>query len=169
MPGAPTAIQAVAIDGTPADLLLASANAGQRIVITGSGYNRFTEVEFERVNEAGARGYVRVYASAVRADGSALEVVVPEEAVTGQVRIAGAPGAGLRLQITPTIRPVLPADPNVNFDVPVQGEAWWLFGSGLVEGATEVRFGGVLIDDNSVSGLVDVAALPPAEKPRRSV
>ena len=90
------------------------------------------------------------------ADGTAIEVVVPQEAVTGQVRIAGAPGAGLRLQITPTIRPILPADPNINFDVPTEGARWGLFGSGLVEGATTVTFGGVTITDNSAATMVDV-------------
>ena len=156
LPGAPTSIEALAIDGTPANVGVASANTGQKIRINGSGYNRFTEVEFERVTESGARGYVRVTADAVRADGSALEVVVPDEAVTGQVRISGATGAGLRLQVTPTIRATLPADANMNFDMPVEGERWGLLGSGLVEGATQVSFGGVLIDDNSINSLVDI-------------
>ena len=156
LPGDPTSIQAVALDGTPADALLASANAGQRILITGSGYTRSTEVEFERVTDAGARGFIRVAADAVRADGSALEVVVPREAVTGQVRISGTSGPGLRLQITPTLRPVLASDPNVTYDLPLDGERLSLIGSGLVEGDTRISLGGVLIDDNSASSLVDV-------------
>ena len=155
LPGEPSSIQALAIDGTPASALIASANAGQRILITGSGYNRFTEVEFERVTEAGGRGFIRVGADAVRANGSALEVVVPQEAVTGQVRM-GTSGPGLRLQITPTIRATLPADPNINFDLPVEGERWGLFGSGLVEGEMTLSFGGIQIVDNSTSSLVDV-------------
>ncbi|MEK7848442.1 MAG: hypothetical protein AAB270_05920, partial [Chloroflexota bacterium] len=135
LPGAPTSIQvgasmAVAIDGTPADPLKPSANARQRIRIIGSGYNRFTEVEFPRIDNGGSEGFVRVRADVGSADGTALEVVVPDEAVTGRVRVSGAPGSGVSLQVVPVIRPVLPADPSVNFDVPVTGPRWTLFGSG---------------------------------------
>ena len=67
-----------------------------------------------------------------------------------------APGDGLLLQIVPLIRPIIPADGDPNFDNPVSGKSWELFGSGLVEGRTEVTFGGVWIEDNSISTLVDV-------------
>ena len=140
LPAAPSAIQvgnsmAVAIDGVPADATKPSANARQRIGIIGGGYNRFTEIEFPRVASDGQVGFVRVSADAVSADGTILEVVVPDEAVTGKVRIAGAPGDGIFLQVTPTIRSVLPADANFNFDAPLTGIRWGLLGSGLVKRA----------------------------------
>jgi len=39
--------------------------------------------------------FVRVQADAVSANGTIIEVVVPDQAVTGYVRISGAPGPGL--------------------------------------------------------------------------
>ena len=161
LPGAPTSLQvdsamAVAIDGTPADPVQPSANSRQRIRIIGSGYNRFTEVEFPRIDSAGKQGFVRVRTDVVSADGTALEVVVPDEAVTGYVRVSGAPGTGLFLQITPTIRAALPADTAINFDVPLAGLRWGLWGSGLVEGRTRITIGGIQINDNSTTSDVDV-------------
>src|SRR6185369_15532994 len=135
---APTAIQlangsmAVAIDGVPANASLPSANARQRIRIVGSGYNHFTQVEFQAVpSGSGADGFVSVRADAVSADGTMIDVVVPDTAVTGFVRISGVPGGDLFLQITPTIRTTLPSDPSINFNVPVAEQRWGLFGSGL--------------------------------------
>src|SRR5712671_2377755 len=162
LPGAPTGIVlatgalATGVDGTAWDALQPAANARQRIRILGSGYDHFTRVIFERVTSAGDRGFISVRADVVSADGTAIEVVVPDEAVTGQVRIAGAPGNGLYLQITPTIRAILPADTNFNFDDPVEGIRWGMLGSGLIEGGTRVQFGGVWMDEDSSSALLDV-------------
>ena len=156
LPGAPTAIVTAAIDGHPADGSQASANARQKIRIIGSGYDLFTGIEFPQVPSGGEPGFVRVRADAVSSDGTMIEVVVPDTAVTGQVRISGAPGVGLYLQITPVIRPVLPADQIINFDVPVPGVRWGMFGSGFVEGRTKVTFGGVVMNDNSTSGEIDI-------------
>ncbi|MCP4263025.1 MAG: hypothetical protein GY774_36760, partial [Planctomycetes bacterium] len=161
LPGDPIAlwiggVLAASIEGNPADPLSPSANTGQRIQIFGSGYNRFTEVEFERIPASGAKGFVRVRADAVSDDGTIIEVVVPDEAVSGSVRVSGAPGAGLFLQIVPMIRPTIVADRQSAFDNPVEGTSWTLFGSGLVEGATRITFGGVLINDNSASSFVDI-------------
>ena len=147
---------AVAIDGTPANSLLPYANARQSIRIIGSGYNRFTEIEFPTIATNGDRGFGRVAADAVSADGTIIEVVVPDNAINGIVRIAGAPGAGLFLQITPTIRQVLPSDPSFAFDVPVEGTRVGLLGSGFVEGRTRVTYGGVFVYDNTISADVDV-------------
>ena len=90
---------------------------------------------------------------------SELQVVVPDDAVTGLVRISGAPGNGLFLQITPTIRNVLAADANVNFDNPVETLRWSLFGSGLVDGGTQVTFGGIFIIDHPAGGDIDVLSV----------
>jgi len=148
---------AVAIDGVPADSSLPSANARQRIQVVGAGYNRFTQVEFQTVGSGtGVDSFISVRADAVSADGTIVEVVVPDTAVTGRVRIAGVPGGDLFLQITPTIRAALPADPSINFDVPVEDQRWGLFGSGLVEGGTVVTFGGIVMNDNSGDSLIDV-------------
>ena len=166
LPSAPTAIEladssmAVAIDGVPANASLPSANARQRIRIVGSGYDRFTQVEFQAVGSGnGLDSFVSVRVDAVSSDGTIIEVVVPDTAVTGFVRIAGVPGGDLYLQITPTIRATLPSDPSINFDVPVQDLRWGLFGSGLVEGNTIVTFGGVVMQDNSADGLIDVQSV----------
>ncbi|MEK7675409.1 MAG: hypothetical protein AAB676_06200 [Verrucomicrobiota bacterium] len=169
LPDAPTDIMvggflAVAIEGTPANSALPSANTRQRIQLVGSGFTRSTEVEFPRVNRFGEAlsnngqpGFVRVQVDAVSPDGTVVEVVVPDEAVTGNVQIAGVDGPGLFLQIVPTIRTALPSDPVVNFDGPVEGQRWSLFGSGLVEGDTLVSFGGVAMNENSTGAELDVS------------
>lgn len=161
LPGTPISIQvagamAVAADGVPADPLKPSANARQRIRITGAGYTRFTEVEFPRATADGSAGFVRVSADAVAADGSFVEVVVPDEAVSGRLRIAGAPGDGLFLQVTPTIRSALPADGAFNFDQPLQTSRLGVLGSGFIEAGTKVTIGGIVINDNSAANDIDI-------------
>jgi hypothetical protein len=166
LPGAPTAIlgtdgaMAVAHDGSPADPGLPSANARQTIRITGSGFSRYTTVLFPRVVEFGEPGVIEITASIVNADGSEIELVVPDEARTGFLRIVGTDGPGLFLQVVPTVRNVLPADPGDNFDYAVPGTRIGLFGSGFVEGDTRVTFGAVPMDDASADTVIDVLDNP---------
>jgi hypothetical protein len=151
---------AVAHDGSPADPGLPSANARQTIRITGSGFSRYTTVLFPRVVEFGEPGVIEITASIVNADGSEIELVVPDEARTGFLRIVGTDGPGLFLQVVPTVRNVLPADPGDNFDYAVPGTRIGLFGSGFVEGDTRVTFGAVPMDDASADTVIDVLDNP---------
>ncbi len=82
-----TGISAVARDGTPTTATLASANVAQVVELDGSGFTAATEAVFATRDGAGNGAPIFVAASAVSADGTRLQVVVPDNAETGQVTV----------------------------------------------------------------------------------
>ena len=88
-----TGIPVVAEDGTPADGGAASANVAQVIELTGTDFTTGTRVVFETRNNGGGVSTTTVTPSGVSEDGTRLQVIVPDLATTGDVRLAvGAQG-----------------------------------------------------------------------------
>ncbi|MBX3670121.1 MAG: choice-of-anchor D domain-containing protein [Rhodocyclaceae bacterium] len=151
---ATSAINALAASGTPADALAASANAGQTITLLGSGFALNRNAVFETINTSGGRGEIQVQPSTVAADGTSATYVVPDQAVTGFLRVLGdTSGNAFRLQIVPVVS---------GADVTsVQGDGSsanvQLSGSGFVEdSASAYRFGTTTIKDAAAGTGPDV-------------
>jgi len=115
----------------------ASANPGQTITLTGSGFDATTDVVFQLVDQSGSLSDVIVKPTSVSEDGTEIQVAVPWNAVSGPVRIVGdRNGAALSLQIVPAVTGV-----EV---VSISGSSMQIYlnGSGFVEGANNAyRFG----------------------------
>jgi hypothetical protein len=91
------------LSGTAAQGTLPSANTGQTITLTGSGFVSGDTVVFETVDNNGRMALIGAVAPAtVAADGTSMTVVVPANAATGMVRLAREL-VGRYLQIVPTI------------------------------------------------------------------
>ncbi len=149
-----TGVTAAATSGTPTDGTKASANPGQTITLTGTGFDTGTDIVFEIVDSNGTKNQVVVAPATVNGAGTSLTVVVPLNAVTGVIRIVGDQNAAaLALQIVPvinalTVNSVASDGSSVNI---------MLTGLGLVEAnASEYRFGSTLIFDNSPAAGPDV-------------
>ena len=56
----------------------------------GSGLDATTDVVFQTIDGSGNRGELIVHPSAVNAGGTAAQVIVPLNAVTGGVRVVGS-------------------------------------------------------------------------------
>ncbi|WP_367154929.1 choice-of-anchor D domain-containing protein [Methylomonas sp. HYX-M1] len=115
----------------------ASANPGQTISLTGSGFDATTDIVFQVVDQSGNLSDVVVKPTSVNEDGSEIQVQVPWNVVTGTVHIVGDQnGAALLLQIVPAVTGV-----EV---IGINGSSMqiYLYGSGFVEGANNAyRFG----------------------------
>ena len=138
--------------GTPADVAVASANPGQTITLQGSNLDNTADVVFSTVNSVGAIDERVVRPSSVNAGGTELQVLVPLNAVTGQVRLIGAAGA-VQLQIVPTVQQVqvesIAADGS--------SAQLLLLGTGFAEGnASEYRLGSTVVLDAGVNTGPDV-------------
>ncbi len=149
-PGPPTltAITAAARDGTSADATKASANVAQTISLTGTGFNSATRVIFPTRDNFGNVGSVTVAPTAVSADGTSLQVIVPDVAQTGAVTVATGTGS-IFLQIVPVIAG-LSGRPGLDAILDV-------YGSGFMDGATTLLVGGLSVANqytNRVDGLV---------------
>src|SRR5581483_7663613 len=84
---------------------LPSANVRQTITLLGSGFTAQTQIVFTTEDSTYNPDLVEtriVGPSQVAADGSSMQVVVPDDAMTGMVRIVGA-SSSFFLQIVPTI------------------------------------------------------------------
>jgi len=106
-------------------------NARQRIRILGQRLRPFHERSFSNaVNSSGDRGFISVRADVVSAGWHRpSKWVVPDEAVTGQVRDRRSAGqrtlpAGSRRRFAPYCRPIRIS----NFDDPVEGIRWGMLG-----------------------------------------
>ena len=119
--------------GEAANLAAASANPGQDIVITGEGFRNGTVVEFSAVDSTGAIGLLH-RTGTVSADGTRLTVEVPLGAKTGPVKIIGAPGTGINLQVVPVL--------NSHGGNLTAGQTIVLDGAGFIPGETTVTIGG---------------------------
>jgi hypothetical protein len=82
-----TGITAASLDGTPANPGTPSANAGQVIELTGTHFGPGTQVLFPTRDNAGNLGTGLALPLAVNADGTKLQVRVPELATTGDLRV----------------------------------------------------------------------------------
>ncbi len=143
-------ITAAAAAGTPAQAGVASANTGQVITLTGSGFVSGDSVLFSAIDYAGTRYWSTATPASVAADGSSLTVVVPADATTGTVRLARDP-AGVLLQVVPRLTHV-DDSAGGGYD----GSTLTLTGTGFAEGATTVLFGSVAEADTSRTDGLDV-------------
>jgi hypothetical protein len=89
-------IEATALDGTPAYAGLPSANTGQSIMLSGSGFVDGDRVVFTTADSAGTIWMTPVTPASVAADGRSIAVAVPHAAVTGQIPAGGADTDGCR-------------------------------------------------------------------------
>jgi hypothetical protein len=90
VPGAPTlsGITAIAGDGTPANPAQASANVGQVIELVGTNFRlNDLQVQIPTRDNAGNAGITAVAPLVVNADGTRAQVLVPNLATTGAIRI----------------------------------------------------------------------------------
>ena len=145
-------IGATAASGTPQSGAVASANPGQTITLNGSGLDASTDVVFRTVDGGGNFSEVVVRPSAVNVGGAQLQVIVPINAASGDVRIVGA-AASVALQVVPTV-----------LDVQVESISGdgasatvLIAGTGFVEGNnSQYQFGSATVLDAGVNTGPDV-------------
>ncbi|MEY2843785.1 MAG: hypothetical protein RI920_1822, partial [Pseudomonadota bacterium] len=140
-----SSITATGASGTPTSASVATANAGQTITLNGTGLDATTDVVFKVTDGSGNGGVTDriVRATAVNAEGTQLQVIVPVDTVTGVVRVVGSPDA-IALQIIPTI-----TDVQIE-SVAADGTTMQVLiaGTGLIEGGDSVyRFGSGSVRD----------------------
>jgi hypothetical protein len=82
-----TQVIGAALDGTPASNTLASANVGQIIELVGSHFNGSTQVLFNTRNNQGQTAVVAVRPLALNDTGTRLQVLVPDLASSGDIRV----------------------------------------------------------------------------------
>ena len=87
-----TGLVASAASGTPLNGAQPSANPGQTITLQGSALDSGTDVVFQVIDAAGNLDDVIVRPTSADVGGSSAQVRVPNNAVTGVVRVAGAAG-----------------------------------------------------------------------------
>jgi uncharacterized protein YjiK len=85
----------VATDGTPTNAALASANVGQAIELRGSHFGAGTQVLFDTRDANGNVSTVTMVPQAISADGTRLQVLVPDLATTGNVRVVNSGASNL--------------------------------------------------------------------------
>src|SRR6266850_4441297 len=135
-----------AASGTPAQSAVASANTGQTITLGGAGLRASDTVVFSSRDGAGTLSTQGVTPASVAADGTSLTVVVPTNATSGMVRLAGEQ-AGVFLQVVPTL-----ADADISSLY--HGGTLALRGTGFAEGSSTVHFGAQsLADSGPISGI----------------
>ena len=128
-------IDAVALSGTPADAGQASANAGQAVVLRGTGLSTASDLLVRYVDINGALQMVKLSPTAAAADGTSATLLLPGY-LNGafSVQLFGSASQPL-LQIVPTL---------TSYDVQ---DRTVVFGSGFVEGATVYSFPGATVAD----------------------
>jgi hypothetical protein len=125
----------VAARGTPRDPALPSANVRQPITLNGSGFDLRTDIIFPTQSSSSDEPATRVVnPSQVSADGTSLQVVVPDDAKTGPLRIVGAEGA-FTLQVVPTIVQVISPSTFAT------GQSLSIHGSAFTEDDTVITLG----------------------------
>jgi hypothetical protein len=97
-----TQVEGTALAGTPASGVQPSANPGQTVRIVGQGFDLTTEVIFPTIDINGNLSNRAVLPDLVNGDGTFMEVRAPDDAITGNLRVVGAPGT-FPLQIVPTL------------------------------------------------------------------
>ena len=147
-----TGITASASSGSAANAAQASALPGQAITLSGNALSLTTEVVFFTTDASGNRADVVVHPGAVNPTGTTAQVIVPLNAVSGDVRVVGSATA-IALQIIPVVSDVQVAS------VAADGSSAQVLISGLgfVEGAnSEYRFGNTVVLDAGTSTGTDV-------------
>jgi hypothetical protein len=132
-----SSITATALSGTPANAGEASANAGQAVMLNGTGLSTATDVLLRYVDVSGTLQMVRLSPSAAAADGTSATLLIPAYANGAfTLQVFGSASQPL-LQIVPTL---------TEFDIQ---DRTVLFGSGFVEGATSYSFAGASVVDSA--------------------
>jgi hypothetical protein len=138
-----TGITAVATSGNAAQTSLPSANTGQTITLTGTGFVSGDTVVFETVDSNGRLALTSAITPAtIAVDGTSMTVVVPVNAATGMVRLTREL-TGRYLQIVPTLTS------QDDFSTTYHGATLQLSGSGVYEQGLAVSFGGQTLIDRS--------------------
>ena len=121
-----TGVIGVAMGGTPANAALPSANAGQAVILTGTGLTTATGMIFSYTPSGGSTtSYVLLAPSAAAANGTSATFIVPAYANgVATLSVLGSSSAQT-LQIVPTLSSYFVDGTN----------ALRLFGSGLQEGS----------------------------------
>ncbi len=83
-----TSIAGLALGGVPADAGKASANVGQVITLTGTQFGPQTQVVFPTRDQEGRTDLVSVVPLAINDAGTQMQVLVPDRATTGEVRVS---------------------------------------------------------------------------------
>lgn len=131
-------INSVANTGSPADPTEASANPGQTITVTGSGFSTASTFILRYTDINGDIQSANLVPSVVAADGSNATLTVPLFANGAfMLKLAATTNQAL-LQIVPTIA-----------DIDIQDRTV-IFGSGFVEGASVYRFAGAVVGDSTI-------------------
>ncbi len=152
-----TNIIASAVSGIPARPGLSSANVGQVITLEGSGLTSADRIVFTTIDPSGEVQTQMVSPTMVAGEGSRLDVVVPDFAATGMVRLERET-VGQFLQVIPTL-----TDVEQLINGPFHDEPLILTGSGFTEGVLAVHFDDqTLIDSGPMTGPVVSAIFPNA-------
>jgi hypothetical protein len=140
-------VTATATLGTPADAGQASANVGETVTLEGQGFvEGETKVALEAMIGNGTPFIIAVEPVSINAEGTSLTFVVPTAARAGPMSLLDG-GAGIPLQVVPTITSVSSATPGQISDTR---------GSGFIEGFITVRFGTVDVVDGGPLSTDDV-------------
>ncbi len=108
------ALTAVAPQGVSANASQASANAGQVIELTGTNFGPGTQVQFNVRHDDGSTGVVAEEPLIVSADGTRLQVQVPDQATTGDIRVVNS-GFGRNLGFAASLADAIYRDVTLNF------------------------------------------------------
>src|SRR5213594_2359896 len=148
----PAAISsASAASGTPALPAIASATVVQSITLRGNGLTGADRVLFTTADAGGTQSLSGLLAPTSIPDGTSLQVVVPDNAVSGLVRLARET-VGQFLQIVPTLTDVFDLSGAPVF----HGGTLRLRGSGFTQGQLSVDLGPVSLDDTGPASGLDV-------------
>ena len=123
----------------------------QAITIVGSGLDASSQAVFQHGQLQRRNRTINVAPTHVAADGTNMDVLVPDTARTAAVTIASGTGS-VSLQIVPTISDIDLTSADFN-----SGSAFNIFGSGLMEADMKIRFGAAEVVDTSVSTGPNVA------------
>jgi archaellum component FlaG (FlaF/FlaG flagellin family) len=141
-----------AITGTPKNPMLASANPGQSIRLTGANFSSNTKILFQMRRSDGLRYEKIILPNFVSEDRTTMDVVVPDEAVTSTLRLIGdSRGQSIALQIVPVVE-------QVSIDSISNNTARVLLrGRGFIESNGTYNFGSTgVIDPDASTVSVDV-------------
>jgi uncharacterized small protein (DUF1192 family) len=119
------------LTGTAADGAQESANVGQAVTLTGSGYSEgITRITLEAMNSGGTPFITTIDPESVSPNGTSLTFIVPPEARTGIAAVLDG-GRGKLLQIVPSITAISGG----------RGRFSTISGSGFIEGFVTVKSG----------------------------
>jgi hypothetical protein len=154
-PNSITAIAANSTRGTPARTALPSANTGQSIILTGTGFRANDQVLFSAVDSFGRLFSSAVSPTGVAPDGTSLICTVPADATTGGVRLARET-SGIILQVVPTLADIQTQAGSLTYPATFHGSRLYLYGTGFIEGGLTIHYGAQAQADTSVSQGPDI-------------